>query len=590
MTDVAVPAIEQQRLPAGVDAQDAWPPRNSLILLALLTLTCLIPFSNKAIHIDDPLFVWTAQHLAHHPLDPYGFRVVWYASETPVSDVTKNPPLASYYLALAGGIFGWSERALHLAMLLPALLAVLGTYRLAQRFTRFPFLAAAATLFAPAFLVSSTTLMCDVIMLAFWIWAVLLWLAGTAEKKHGKLAAAAILIAACALTKYYGVALIPLLLAYSLRKNRRADVTLAYLAVPVFLLALYQKWTHGLYGRGLFSDAVQYASLHGRGHEPHILVKLLIGLAFAGGCALPALFFAPVLWRLRSLLTVGVLSGFAGLAISSHQHWFEAPLATAHWAMISAQMSLLIAGGISLLSLSFWPAWSKPSSVEQSGAAWPGAESLLLVLWLAGTFLFAAFVNWTVNARSVLPLLPAAAILLAQRVERSGTLHPSPVSWKLLAPLSASLLVSLAAAWSDASLAGTARIAAAQIHEALQSQPGTVYFEGHWGFQYYMQQLGVKPADVRNSIFRTGDIVVIPENTTNSFGPPPGFELSGKIIQFERKGLPVTMSQPLGAGFYASVWGPLPFALGSAPPERYLIARLVPLPQNNNAVPMFLKP
>jgi hypothetical protein len=35
--------------------------------------------------MDEPLFVWTAQHIAGHPLDPYGFRVVWYATETPVS-------------------------------------------------------------------------------------------------------------------------------------------------------------------------------------------------------------------------------------------------------------------------------------------------------------------------------------------------------------------------------------------------------------------------------------------------------------------------------------------------------------------------
>jgi hypothetical protein len=101
--------------------------------------------------MDDPLFVWTAQHIAGHPLDPYGFRVVWYSTETPIADVTKNPPLASYYAALFGTLFGWSERVLHWAFLLPALAVILGTYALASRFTRVPLLAAGATLAAPGF-------------------------------------------------------------------------------------------------------------------------------------------------------------------------------------------------------------------------------------------------------------------------------------------------------------------------------------------------------------------------------------------------------------------------------------------------------
>jgi hypothetical protein len=55
-----------------------------------------------------------------------------------MADVTKNPPLACYYGAAVGQVAGWSERAFHLAFLVPALALVLGTYRLAKHFTRFP--------------------------------------------------------------------------------------------------------------------------------------------------------------------------------------------------------------------------------------------------------------------------------------------------------------------------------------------------------------------------------------------------------------------------------------------------------------------
>src|SRR5262249_7126891 len=151
------------------------------------------------------------------------------------------------------------------------------------------------------FLVSGTTVMCDMLMLALWVFAIIFWLEGTDSGKHWQLAASALLVAACALTKYFGVALFPLLLSYSLLKKRRLDFSLAYLSIPVVLLALYQYWTRGLYGRGLLSDAVQYASLHNRGHELPLIAKTLVGLAFAGGCFLPALFFAPFLWSRRGI-------------------------------------------------------------------------------------------------------------------------------------------------------------------------------------------------------------------------------------------------------------------------------------------------
>src|SRR5260370_6697650 len=79
------------------------------LCLTVLTSLCLLPFSGRAFHIDDPLFVWTAQHITKHPLDPYNFPVVWYSVPAmPVSRITKNPPLACYYAAAIAKIGGWS--------------------------------------------------------------------------------------------------------------------------------------------------------------------------------------------------------------------------------------------------------------------------------------------------------------------------------------------------------------------------------------------------------------------------------------------------------------------------------------------------
>ena len=130
-------------------------PVVTYLLLAASTILCLVPFSGRAFHTDDTLFVWAAQNIAKHPFNFYGFQLIWELTKVRMAEITQNPPLASYYMALAASVVGWSERALHLAFLLPTLALVLGTYRLAQKFTRSPLLAAFATLLTPGLLVSA---------------------------------------------------------------------------------------------------------------------------------------------------------------------------------------------------------------------------------------------------------------------------------------------------------------------------------------------------------------------------------------------------------------------------------------------------
>ena len=124
-------------MPQAVDHRLLW-------LVLVLVGALLLPFVNRAFHIDDPLFLWAAKQIQTHPADPYGFRVNWYGSDMAMFDVTKNPPLASYYLALVASIVGWSERALHLALMLPALSVVAGMFLLARRWCLNPALAVLA--------------------------------------------------------------------------------------------------------------------------------------------------------------------------------------------------------------------------------------------------------------------------------------------------------------------------------------------------------------------------------------------------------------------------------------------------------------
>lgn len=79
-----------------------------------------------------------------------------------------------------------------------------------------PIAAALIAVLSPVFMVSANTVMCDMLMLAFWVWAVLLWVRGLERHEPLTLLLAGALVALSAPTKYFGASLIPLLVAYSL--------------------------------------------------------------------------------------------------------------------------------------------------------------------------------------------------------------------------------------------------------------------------------------------------------------------------------------------------------------------------------------
>ncbi len=331
----------------------SWSPAKSRACLFALTLLCLLPFVGKAFHMDDTLFMWTAKHIVEKPLDPYGFPVVWYRTAMPMSEVMENPPLAAYYGAAAGYAVGWSEYALHLAFFLPALAVVLGVYQLARELTSSPLLAGIITLVTPGFLVSSTGIMSDVPMLALWMIAITLWRWGLKEGRPLYLASSGLLIGACALTKYFGVCLVPLLLLYSIWKKKGLGVWALYLMIPVAILGGYQEWTASLYGRGLLSDAAAYAGENQfrADHPMSLWGASTVGLAFLGGCTLPALIFIPWLWR-RIFIVGGCIAAGLGAAATAWG-WFRIgiPFPAEQRVFLAMQLALFVAGGISALAL-----------------------------------------------------------------------------------------------------------------------------------------------------------------------------------------------------------------------------------------------
>lgn len=535
-------------------------PRWTLVLLVSVVLG---PFLAKPFNIDDPLFIWLAQQIQAHPCDPFGFDVNWYGAIWPMWTVTENPPMAGYYYALAGSIFGWNEIGLHFAGLLAALAVVLGTHRLALNLCKQPVLAAFATLFTPIFLVSANTVMCDMLMLAFWTWAVVFWVEGLEQDQTMKIIIAGLLMALALLTKYFGVSLLPLLAVHGALQKRRLGSWVIGLLIPLVALGAYQWLTLALYHHALFSAAAGYATLVQGELGFSKLTGGLIALAFTGGGMACALFLAPILWRMRTVaaITAGTVVFAGALGCSGlFLHKYTALTTTTAQAGMLVQLIIWTAGGVFVFALAIADILKSPRD----------PRSWLLGLWVAGTFCFTGFANWTVNGRSLLPLLPAVGILIARRWEAAGQKHPR----YLLFGVAASGLLGLLVAQSDFRLAVATRDSAEEAFARCTTSPGTVWFEGHWGFQYYMEKLGAKPVDFKHARQLPGDILVLPQHNTDVSEPPLENVLRRDVLSVPGSSGLTTWHANAGAGFYSSVVGPLPFAFGKVPPETVYICQL----------------
>jgi 4-amino-4-deoxy-L-arabinose transferase-like glycosyltransferase len=530
--------------------------------LALVVTAFLAPFLCKPFNIDDPLFIWIAHQIQLHPGDPYGFNVNWYGTVAPMWAQTENPPLASYYIALAAGIFGWSELALHLAFLLPAIAAILGTYRLARRFCDWPVLAACATLFTPVFLVSSTTVMCDVLMLTFWVWAIVFWVEGTERENFRQLSGAGLLIAFAALTKYYGVCLIPLLAVYSLIKKRRLGRWAACLLIPLASLCAYQWFTRELYGQAMFSKAVGFTSSATKIIRTSHFASSLTALTFTGGCLAVAVFFAPLIWRVRALMWFAASAMLIAAAVYFQNGMLRAngPLAGEARAFAEIQTVFWAVGGAGVLALAVGDFLKRRD-----------ANAALLAFWIFGTFFFAAFFNWTVSGRSILPMAPAVGILLARRLGEKTLVGQNNWTRGVIVSFAISAALAYLVAQSDFLLAIAVRQSALETFTKYGGDRGAFWYEGHWGFQYYMDLKGAAGLDLKYPALKAGDTLAMPAHNSFIFQPKPETADVREIITVQGPRLLTTWSEDVGAGFYSSVPGPLPFAFGHVPPENVAV-------------------
>lgn len=580
----------------------------AILVLTAVTVGMLVPFLDKPFHIDDPLFVWAAQHIrsnideGRNPADFFGFDVNWNGRIQKMHEVTQNPPLACYLLAASSFVTGWDERGLHAVFLIPALGVVLGTWVLARRLCDRPLLAALAVAWSPIFVVSSTNVMCDTLMTCFWVWAVILWRDGVDRESHWRLALAAVLMALATVTKYFGLCLVPLLILDTVIRSRRPWKQFFWLLIPALTAALYEFWTRRLYGHGMLMGAADYATSYYRQKaSQHWSVKPVATFAFTGGSLLCLLVYIPRLCRSLWMSAIGVILASTIAVWLHHRNFYYLRPDTnrpASWD-ITLQAGILTTLGVGvciLILTDLWKVW-RDGRGHRSDQSWRAglADSVLLAAWTGGTMLFAGFINWSVNGRTLLPLVPAAALLMCRRMDwgcqshavrltRGGSLpqpmkrawialfRAPPSDWQCL-PLVLVAFLTYLIAQADYRLAWSHRLAADEFATILQRIPGLeiepgkvvprkLWFAGHWGFQYYMERNGCQAVGFMGPPLNKGDLLAYPVNNSRQTNPSKENYITLRPLKFDLPPWVATHSRSRRAGFYADRWGPLPFVFG----------------------------
>jgi 4-amino-4-deoxy-L-arabinose transferase-like glycosyltransferase len=531
--------------------------RREILALAALTVLPLLPFLSAAFSIDAPVFVAVASQIAAHPTDPFGFDMIWDPTAPQVAIFNRNPPLLSYWLAPAVALFGEREVVVH-ALLLPfSLVASLSFYGIARRVAGVGLAPAALLVATPAFLVLAAAVMLDVPVLACMLFAVYAFLRGVEQGGGGRwewIAGAA--AAAAGVMKYVGFSIAPLLAAgIVLLHPRKTRATLYVVGLPVLVWALWGLWTWELYGAvhyWISTDLVQEKSF-----EPDDFWNQVVSTPIFYGMAL----VFPAFVALRSLLAghrsslVGVLGLLVGaVAVQvilpegepSRRHPLEPDEAVL--------AAVGCAGAIYLWSLAI--ARFRESVLDR-----------FLILWLGGITFWTLFLNWHVNSADALLAAPPALLLLF----RSEVLRPpgrvAAIWVALMLPLSIGLV------WADSVQGGAYRKVAARIVDEIGDRPGSRWFVGHWGYQYYMERAGfqavVPPQYERwygKSELEKGDWVSSARNVSQ-------LDVSQNMHLYRIRGawswdenwwLPLrTANADAGASFYSHHGGYVPYAFST---------------------------
>lgn len=447
-------------------------PRPFVPIGLLLALFLHLPFVGQAYHIDDTNFLALARGVLEDPWRPHLITINWLGVPERAFEVLSNPPGIAYLLA-AGFLLGGGEVLHHLLILPFTLLAAWGGFQLGRRFTRDSDVFGYALALSPAVVVSAHTVMPDLPLLACLLAGLGLFIAGVDEEHRGKLAGGALLLGGGVWFRYSGLLALPLVWLYLLCQR---GAGWKWLLAHVCLVPLLLLVGHDLHAYGQVHLVHMGTFQRGEDGPGHLWRQALTQVTYLGGAAVvPGMFLwplivsrsSPIKDRLAAMVGVGL---GAGLTLG----W-----AQGYSLLDTFLLAMCLATGLVWLGILF-------------GAVWPfrgggrRADDLFLVGWALLSLTFNMSLRF-VSVRYLLIMIPPLLLLALRQMER-GRWPGRELRMCLLGSGVLAMLLSVA----DARLAGVYRDFARRDLPVVMGKGGSgpLFFTGHWGLQYYLEEQG----------------------------------------------------------------------------------------------------
>jgi Dolichyl-phosphate-mannose-protein mannosyltransferase len=553
---------------------------------AVLWTLVQLPFAAGPFRIDDPYHLEAARQVQRAPTDPYGFHINWDGTPKSAFATYASPPLVPAWLALWSCVFPQNEVSLHVAILPFSIVALVSFGLLAGSFGVRPSIAMALLACSPAFFLTSQVLMPDMPMLCLFLLAVTGARFYQLERSWRAALLASVAGFCCPLAKYNGAMLVPVLISIGLAgghdvatgntgtsaraadaprrlltwcRARFAPGMLAIIGAPFLSLVCWGAFTWAKYGAVHFLNMSSFQRGQAHSLDFGMLTAGILGAMGLGVVPLGLLGFlirpaTPSLWRKVLALCGGGCA--AGLAVLM-----------CYGALSVLLFALSVSVSVYILGLMVWLGWQSARTRDWT--------LLPLVVWILAGLAFQYGLMFSA-VRYVLFLAPPI-ILLALRmsswVPRQGGLP---------AMLGANLLFVAALGFADARQASVyPAIVTDQIRPRLETSGGRLFFDGHWGLQYYATQIGGEPFDeLHPPSLRVGDLVVVAKMAWPKLRHPPkapGLEIVTTTLTHASFGPLRTVSCGAAANFYSSVMSDcplpswLPFGFSWEPAERFVL-------------------
>lgn len=532
-----------------------WFP-GAAILARLMPLLLAVLFTGlnaiKPLQIDDTAYEYFARNIAENPLDPYGFAMFWYTRPEPANGVLA-PPVLPYWWALVRSLVGEEPILWKLGLFPWAMLLAHGLNGLLLRFAR-----PLATWLLPALMISpallpSFNLMLDIPALALSTSALHWFLKAVDDRRPGLAVLAGLLMGLGMQTKYTVFVLPAVLLVYATLRCR----WLLWLAATVTALQVFVGWeclislvsgrSHFLLNMPSETDWLQkigqmtYLGTHLGGVG---MVGVLFGLA-ALGVRRGWLILGGIL-VLGTLGSLVLVEGWVRTEMQLSPSLFGSTVMQAQWFSLGEVLFFgwAVVGAVVLIVAAWRLVWRECGVL---GQPFYRSQSVFLLAWLVLEVLAFPALTPFPAVRRVLGVMVAASLLLARlgarhtgRLWREGTLAVLVVGNVLLG--AGFWALDCQGAWAQAEAARRA----AEWVRAFEPK-ATLWYVGHWGFQYYAERQGMQPvipdyipppgriAFPSPSLLRPGDWLIVPDKGQNQ-----------PSIEFEPEKLELVTTIPIG--------------------------------------------